>query len=351
MPNPRIVIAGASLLAIAGLIALASYFRHMPSRPIDDSTAEGRLRQLKEPVEQQEYESKQAVVSYFPKTTARLDDIAAPVAEALRQLPGVSNVEIAVRVEKLTHRIIHLRDWQFVHRDLFAIDVWTASKRPFSEEEIDRLYEELLLEVQSVQLEQLALLRCLIKHHGLRPIFSEGLTEEDLPSFKEKIAVLRAIEQEEIPQLRKQLHETRELKKGMEAVGRDQTKSYEQALGIEHQLVALLQDHQKSLLELGSPRRLLIANEIEAVLPLEDPGQLIAARPMTPAGKMKVDPQNLLASQDSIVKAATRHGSLALIVLGGTHDLSDSVRQVGDGQWEYIRVTTRRYQEFSGEKE
>lgn len=69
------------------------------------------------------------------------------------------------------------------------------------DDEVDRLYEELCLEVEAVQLEQMALLRCLINHHGLRRIFCEGLTEKDLPSYKERIGVLRTVEKEQMPQL------------------------------------------------------------------------------------------------------------------------------------------------------
>jgi hypothetical protein len=65
-----------------------------------------------------------------------------------------------------------------------------AHGRELSAEEIDRLHEELLLEVEAVQLEQMALLRCLIKHHGLKRIFSEGLAANDLPANRERIAVL-----------------------------------------------------------------------------------------------------------------------------------------------------------------
>lgn len=156
----------------------------MPSRPIDDSKAGSRLPQLKASVEQQKRESGEAVPSYLPKTTVRLDDLAAPTAEILRQLPGISKVETAVRVGKPTHRIVHLRDWHFVPRNLYAIDVRNASNRPLSEEAIDRLYEAFLLEVEAVQLEQMALLRCLIQHHGLRRILCEGLTDKDLPSYQ-----------------------------------------------------------------------------------------------------------------------------------------------------------------------
>ena len=118
---------------------------------------ESRLSQLKKLVEQQEREFNEAAASYRPKTTAGLEDLTAAAEDILRLLPGVCNVKVAVQADKPTHRIIHLRDWHFVPRDLFAIDVKHAASRPLSEEVIDRLYEEGLLEVEAMQLEQLAL--------------------------------------------------------------------------------------------------------------------------------------------------------------------------------------------------
>src|SRR5262249_16458738 len=245
----------------------------------------------------------------------------------------------------------HLRDWHFVPHDLYAIDLRNSAGRPLTDDEIDRLHEELCLEVEAVQLEQIAVLRCLIKHHSLRRIYSEGLTEKDLPSYKERIGVLRTMEKEQISQLQKQLEEVRELKKGMEAKGREGTEGYEKAASIEKEIAGLIWQHRLNLLELGAPGRLLIGGEIEEVRPLGDAELLEQAKPITPDGNVKLDPAKLAARQDGIVKLATAKEPFALIVLGGSHDLSESVRGVGDGRCEYIRVRTRRVRQFAGGEE
>jgi hypothetical protein len=49
-------------------------------------------------------------------------------------------------------------------------------------------------------------------------------------------------------------------------------------------------------------------------------------------------------------KTVLTSGPCSFIILGGKHNLSASVRRLGDGMTEYIRVTTRRYREVSGEK-
>jgi hypothetical protein len=53
------------------------------------------------------------------------------------------------------------------------------------------------------------------------------------------------------------------------------------------------------------------------------------------------------ARHDSQVRLAVASGPCSVLVLGGSHDLSASVRKLGGGV-EYIRVATGRYREFAG---
>jgi hypothetical protein len=68
-------------------------------------------------------------------------------------------------------------------------------------------------------------------------------------------------------------------------------------------------------------------------------------RPITPDGKGCLDPKKMAARESAIVEAALQY-PIAVIVLGGAHDLSEHVRRLGRGQAEYIRVTPRRYVEI-----
>jgi hypothetical protein len=64
----------------------------------------------------------------------------------------------------------------------------------------------------------------------------------------------------------------------------------------------------------------------------------------------KVERAKLEARHDAQVKAALASGGpCSLLVLGGGHDLSASVRRLGGGAAEYVRITTRRYREFAGQ--
>jgi hypothetical protein len=61
-------------------------------------------------------------------------------------------------------------------------------------------------------------------------------------------------------------------------------------------------------------------------------------------GGVRFEQESDRAREDLMVKAAMKDGGTTLVVLGGRHDLSESVRRAGG--CEYIRVTTRRFQEF-----
>jgi hypothetical protein len=255
----------------------------------------------------------------------RIDDLAAPAADILRQLPGVAEVEVLVTATKPTHRIIHLRDWHVVPRDLHAIDLRQAAGRPLSDEDIDVLHAEHLLEVELVQLDQAAILRCLTKHHGLRQVLCEGLTAKGVSTYKAKVDSLRELDRR-LPGLRQQLREL----------------SPEQRAGIEKEV-----DSLNNELRRGAPARLLLAGNLSGVLPLDDESALRQSKPLTPDGRIKHDPEKLRAREDAMVKLALDNAPFSLLILGGDHDLSESVRRASKSA-EYIRATTKRYNELAG---
>jgi hypothetical protein len=252
-----------------------------------------------------------------------------PDEPILRQLPGVVDVEVVVRAEPATHRIIHLRDWHYVPRDLYAQDVRAAAGRPLSEAEVDRLHEELCLEVEAVQFEHLALLRCLIKHHGLRRVYGEGLTEEGEADFQETVEMLRDMEQVQVPEIRRQLAEVRGLKRT------------EKTAAVEKEIVDLLEQHRKRMLEIGTCGRLQIAGDIACVRPLDNAGALARARPFTRGGSMRFEQESDRAREDLMVKAVTKDGDTTLCV-------GRAARPVGERAscWR-VRVYSRNDKEVS----
>jgi hypothetical protein len=111
-----------------------------PAVQEQQETVAARLyRDARHEVEQERRSSTAAVESYAPKVKGQIDGLA---ALALRLLTSVVNVEVLVAAVKPTHRIIQLRDWRFVPRELFATDIRQQVERPVTDEEIDNVYQE-----------------------------------------------------------------------------------------------------------------------------------------------------------------------------------------------------------------
>jgi hypothetical protein len=139
-----------------------------PSR-IDDSQIEVRFTNLQDVVASQRVFYKKAIDEYVPKVLGTIDDLAVPAAEILRKLPGVASVEQPLKPAKVSDRLVHLRDWHFITKEWFAKDTGLSAGKPLTDNDLDLRYQEFLLQVELVQMEHLAILRCLIRHHGVRP--------------------------------------------------------------------------------------------------------------------------------------------------------------------------------------
>jgi hypothetical protein len=333
----------ALLLAAAGIVAAVVAVRLWHRTEPDSYSVRAtrkRADRLRGQVDQSEKDAALAVESYRPADGARLEDLAADAAALLRRLPGVARVDVAVNAERPTARIVHLLDWHAVPREMFAADLRADAGRTLTEEEAQALHDELLLQVELVQIEQGAALRCLVKRHGLKRVLAEGLTHAGKPGYDTLIDALRRAEAD-AGELRRQLDEVRRLKS-------------EKARALEAEVVALLvrhrADYRQRFLEAGAAGRLLVAGELSQVLALDDANLLEAARPVSPDGTVRDDPAKVRAREVAQVRAALASGPAAVIVLGGAHDLAGSVRRVGKGSCEYLRVATPHYVEF-GEAE
>src|SRR5262245_18439925 len=110
---------------------------------------------------------------------------------------------------------------------------------------------------------------CLARHHRLRRVLAEGMTEKDVPLYLARIAELRKAG-EQLPALHRQLAEVRQLLASMSAGGRAKTDRYDKALAVERDILGLLHERRLDVLRFGAAGRLLAAGEIEAVLPLDE---------------------------------------------------------------------------------
>jgi hypothetical protein len=239
----------------------------------------------------------------------------------------VVRVDATPATSKPRRRIVYFLDWHFVDKDLLANDGRTD-------------WEAFLREVEAVQLDQAAALECLARHHGLKRVLVEGLTENDMPLLPGKVAQLREAEQHQ-PALKAQLAEVQTLIQQ----NKSGTDRRNKAVALEKQIVGMLVAHQTETLKMGAAVRLLVSGRLDAVLPLDDAKLLDAAGPILPGGK-----QNYAAVADreaTMVTNALAAGPVSVIICVGSHDLSAAVLWA-DQTAEYIRVATRAYLEATG---
>ena len=274
--------------------------------------------------------------TYQPAIEGDLEAADSPVLKILKQLPGVVAVEVPIQVKRPKHRIVHLKDWHYLPKDLFAADIRDVRGEAVSDAEIDELYEELLLEVELVQLEQITLLRCLIKHHGLKGVFCEGLTAENRPIYETKVIAI---------QTRQALARTfQKLSESLPPDGESDLASTE----LRQQIDDSSHELRLELLQIGAAGRLYLAGELEEVLPLDDAKVLKEAYPLTADGKITLDAKAIEARQDAQVRAMIDKGPFALCILGGAHDLADNVKRLAGGRCELVVVETAKVREFEG---
>jgi hypothetical protein len=119
--------------------------------------------------------------------TVDLSDLSISVVPTLLRPPEAQSVKSYPAHGNLTHRIIYLKNWHVVPKELFAADIRNLAEEPVSDHEIVRLYDEHLDNVESLQEEQVRLLRHLAQNHGLKRVYYEGLTDENKPLFEMKI--------------------------------------------------------------------------------------------------------------------------------------------------------------------
>ena len=211
----------------------------------------------------------------------------------LQSLPGVASAKVAVKCDDPKLTIIHVRDWHFVDRQSFALDVQDASDEPLTDDEVDTLFAEHRETVAAIQKQQMRVMLALVKQAGIKQVFQEGLVAEELAAYRKRITVLR--------DFRKYLPDgDRPL---------DQFTRYE---------------YETDMLQIGVPGQLWINNKIKSVASVEDEAAYKAANPIRD-GKIVLDKSLNEAREDAIVRNTLRASETAVLVLGGAHDISDNV--------------------------
>jgi hypothetical protein len=213
--------------------------------------------------------------------------LAWPTPDELKALPDVAAVQVR-SVDSPTHRVIHILDWHYIPEKRFRIDT------------PDGDYDAFLDDVEALQAQQ----RAFIKAVGVKAVFKEGLTAANASHYRKRVETLRKFKPP----------------KGDDAIDL---------------FVARLRREDE--LQLGAPGKMLIAKELDSVLPGDDADLHGAADP-TKGDELEFDEAANKAREDAIAKLLLARKE-SIIILGGDHDLSDNL----SATVEYVRVTLKGY--------
>lgn len=234
----------------------------------------------------------------------------------LRKLPGVHSVTSTPTKSKAKQIVIHLLNWHYISKEDFAADLSDSSDDDssddkLSEDEIEKRYLEFLNEVEAIQKEQKQILQYLIKHHKVRTVYMEGLTEKNLSAFNSFIKTLREFE---VPE-------------GDGALD-----------------LFLKEQYRRDCLQMGSAAQLKISGMIESVLPLENAEAFEAANPVGKDGKIRIDESAEKKREDEMVRILMKGQGISVILLGGGHDLTDNLKRMKVDSVLYVRVSSKQYE-------
>lgn len=217
-----------------------------------------------------------------------------------------------------TERIIIVSDWHYVSRDLFAAEL--LNNTPWiSDAEIDKWHSVLKDDVEKVQNEQVMILRGLIREHGIKVVFKEGVSEETLDTFRQHVREFPA--DVDLSELQRRMEETDDVA--------------ERAL-----LLEAIDAYRTMRMQLGAVGQLLMSGELEDVLPLDDETWLLASDPML--NEFRFDSEANQEREREMVRRLIKGGPVVVAVLGGAHNLADKIKATCP-RCVYQRITPEAY--------
>lgn len=218
-------------------------------------------------------------------------------------------------------RVVHIRDWHYVALDAFAADV-RETDADVTQAAIDQQYTEHLSTVERLQIEQLEYLRSLIKEHGVTAVYCEGVTAPTAEDFK---ALARSA-----------------------VAWHDAYSALAEARrsnGIpdDAEFLQSIENVRRMMLQVGAAGQLYARGELRDILPLDDTDAHRASNPIGTDGSIQIDKAASPERHDAMVRNILEaDGQVVVIILGGAHDLSDSLKRLTP-EAKYERVTLKTY--------
>ena len=274
-----------------------------------------RLLKYRRLVEEARASSILTVENYLPKTSGQIDDLGLNVADILTELPGVIDVA-RPNVDAPTQRIVHLIDHPLPTKEEFLIRLRGKADGGVSSNQLELLYDDYLQQIELIQAEQMVVLRCLIKHHGLRQVFAEGVTEANLLLYRDKIASPREHSDDNADEIGKR---------------------------------------RLDLLQLGAAGQLRNMGELQELLPLDNQEfsvksdrkrEVVSTTDQKSLARRRIHSQKTFEALDQQIQTVLKHGSFGFIV-ADDYDLTENLYRISGGKCEYYRVKTKCWNEIS----
>lgn len=212
----------------------------------------------------------------------------------LGSFPGVESVKVAVDCDEPKLTLVHIRDWHFIEYTEFKADV----QDQVTDDQIQNQYLIFAREVQEVQDQQELFLNAMAKA-GHRDVWIEGLIPEFERAF---IHICHAA-------ARNGLYKS------------------------------------PNPISVGAAARLFVKQQIR-VHALDTDKGLRLTKPLDSAGKLReVSEADIEKREDLMIRQLRNHKGVAIVVLGGAHDLSNNVPK----GTKLVVVTVKGYRKASGE--
>lgn len=187
----------------------------------------------------------------------------ASVSEILKELPGIHIPKQQPGNGPPSARVVHFLVSQSEDKNTFGTKQAKRFSNNLNLQELDLLYREHLLQVEVWQLQEMAVLKYLIRQHGLATIHVLLETMEDAKSYSQNLDLLKAREKDVIPLLREELAEVRELANGLAGEELSKANMNENSLRLE------LEKYEQQLQNLGPAGRLYAKGEAITIIALE----------------------------------------------------------------------------------
>ena len=348
--NPPAILGGLAALMVSMLVSLA--WQPSPKwpdpsvpTPHDAWATQARIDQIRQRLQHDRARADEAVAHYRPANSTTISDVSTPAAEVLRGLPFVQRVEVSPSTGPVSKRIVHLLDARLRSRELFFLDVHVGRPGGPTVAEADLLYQEHLLQVELVQVRQAAVLRCLVRQHGLEAVVIEDLTGADDREFQRRLAAAREAEAQQ-PALRQQLAEAQVLLRHIAATEDHGSQRYYKVQAAAREVAYALDQHRLQLLEMGAAARLVVSGELTTLLRLGQGAAGDGSSSSHGGDSPGRDRLQLLGRKGGLIGNALAAAPALVIVASGCRDLTASLpREAG---CVYVRVTVQAYRDVQG---